>query len=518
MSADLARPIRLLRAFATVGSWTMASRVLGFIRDVMIAGLLGAGPVAEAFFVAFRLPNMFRRFFAEGAFNMAFIPLFSKKLESGEDAKAFAEDAMAGLIAILLLLTLAALLLMPALIFALAAGFADDPERFRLAVLYGRIQFPYLLCMALTALFSGVLNALGRFAAPAATPLLLNIILIGAMAVAALAAAPVGSALALGVLAAGFAQVWLVARAARLSGFELKLRRPRWSPEMSRLVALGVPGALAGGVMQINLLIGTAIASFFSGAVAWLSYADRLYQLPLGVVGVAIGVVLLPELSRRVRAADEAGARAAFCRATEFSMALTLPAAAALVVAAGPFASVLFSRGAFSGEDAAAVAAAVALFAFGLPAFVMQKVVQPAYFAREDTKSPLRFAAASVALNTAISLLGAPLIGWLAIPIGTTLAGWLNLALLWRGARGFGDAVRPDARLRRRLPRLVLASALMAGGLHLAIGALADALIAPGVRYFALAGVVLLGGALYAILAFALGALAMADLKTALRR
>ena len=221
-----ARPIRLIRAFATVGGWTMASRILGFIRDIMIAAFLGAGPVAEAFFVAFRLPNMFRRFFAEGAFNMAFIPLFAKRLEGGEDAKGFAEEALAGLLTILLTLTALALVFMPILMLALAAGFAEDAAKFDLAVAYGRIQFPYLLCMALTALFSGVLNAMGRFAAPAAAPVLLNVILIAAMALAATTAAPVGDALALGVLAAGFAQVWLVARAARAAGTRTPAARP----------------------------------------------------------------------------------------------------------------------------------------------------------------------------------------------------------------------------------------------------------------------------------------------------
>ncbi|MEM8755092.1 MAG: murein biosynthesis integral membrane protein MurJ, partial [Pseudomonadota bacterium] len=458
-----ARPIRLLRAFATVGAWTMASRVLGFVRDVTIAALLGAGPVAEAFFVAFRLPNMFRRFFAEGAFNMAFVPLFAKKLEGGEDAKGFAEEAMAGLIGVLLLLSTLAIVFMPAVMLALAAGFADDAAKFDLAVAYGRVQFPYLLCMALTALFSGVLNALGRFAAPAAAPVLLNVVLIGAMAVAAGLSAPVGDALAVGVLAAGFAQVWLVARAARAAGFMLGFRRPRWTADMKRLLILGAPGAVAGGVMQINLLIGTVIASFYAGAVAWLNYADRIYQLPLGVVGVAIGVVLLPELSRRVRAEDDAGAQGAFNRAAEFAMALTLPAAAALVAMPGAVVEVLFARGAFTEADAAETARALALFALGLPAFVLQKVVQPAFFAREDTVTPLKYAAISVGLNTAVALGGAPLIGWLAIPLGTTLAGWLNLALLWRGARRFGDACRPDDRLSRRLPRLALAAAAMGG-------------------------------------------------------
>ncbi len=518
MTEAPARPIRLLRSFATVGSWTMASRVLGFVRDAMIAALLGAGPAADAFFVAFRLPNMFRRFFAEGAFNMAFVPLFSKRLEAGEDARGFAEEALAGLSFILLLITAAALVFMPALVFLLAAGFADDPARFDPAVLYGRIQFPYLLCMALTALFSGVLNALGRFAAPAAAPLLLNGLTIASMGFAASTEGSVGAALSVGVLASGFAQVWLVAWAARREGFSLRLRQPRWTPAMRRLVRLGVPGVLAGGVAQINILVGTMIASFFAGAVSWLSYADRLYQLPLGVVGVAIGVVLLPELSRRAAAGDMAGARDAFCRAAEFSLILTLPATAGLAALAEPLSAVLFGRGAFSAEDVDAVGAATLLYALGLPAYVLQRVVQPAFFAREDTRTPLRCAMVSVAVNTAISAGGAPLFGWLAIPVGTAVAGWLNLWMLWRAARRFGDATAPDERLRARAPLMVASSLIMAAALLAGAWRLDAALSAPGLRYLALFGLVLAGGAIYFAAAFGLGAVRMTDLRAGFRK
>jgi len=287
---------------------------------------------------------------------------------------------------------------------------------------------------------------------------------------------------------------------------------------MKRLGKLGVPGALAGGVTQVNLLIGTVIASFYTGAVAWLSYADRIYQLPLGVVGVAIGVVLLPELSRRVRAEDHSGAREAFNRAAEFSMALPLPAAAALIVIPGALSSVLFARGAFTSDDAAAVGFAVAIFAIGLPAFVLQKVLQPAYFAREDTVSPLKFAFASMVLNTVISLGGAAVYGWIAIPFGTALAGWLNVALLWRGAGAFGDAITPDARLRQRLPRLVLASALMGGAVWAGEMLLDDQLNAPGVRYLALAGLVGLGAVIYGVCAIVLGGARLSDLKAGLRK
>ena len=510
--------ISLARAFAVVGGWTMSSRILGFFRDMMIAGLLGAGPVAEAFFVAFRLPNLFRRFFAEGAFNMAFVPLFAKRLEAGDDPEGFATEALSGLFFVLLIFTIIAMIGMPVLMLGLAAGFSDDPAKFDLAVLYGRIQFPYLICMALTALFSGVLNSMGRFAAPAAAPVLLNVILIALMALAAAAAAPVGDALALGVLAAGFAQVALVAFAARRAGMTLTVDRPRWSPAMKRLVGLGVPGMIAAGATQINLFIGTMIATFFAGAVAWLSYADRIYQLPLGVVGVAIGVVLLPELSRRVRTDDGAGARDAFNRAAEFSLALTLPAAAALIVMPGPVVGVLFGRYAFTEADVVATAAAVMIFAVGLPAFVLQKVLQPVFFAREDTKTPLRYAVISMIVNTAISAGGALLVGYLAIAIGTVVAGWLQVVLLWRGASSFGDAARMDRRFRRRAPRLLLASLIMAAAVWVGANLLSEGLAAPGLRWAALLALVAAGGVIYGAAALALGAASVADLKASLRR
>lgn len=510
--------ISLARAFAVVGGWTMASRILGFARDVLIAGFLGAGPVAEAFFVAFRLPNLFRRFFAEGAFNMAFVPLFAKRLEGGEDAKGFAEEALSGLFFVLLTLTIISMIAMPVLMLGLAAGFSDQPDKFDLAVLYGRIQFPYLLCMSLTALFSGVLNSMGKFAAPAAAPVLLNVILIAVMALAAALTAPVGHALAVGVLAAGFAQVALVAYAARRAGMALRIRRPSWSPAMKRLVTLGVPGMIAAGATQINLFIGTMIATFFSGAVAWLSYADRIYQLPLGVVGVAIGVVLLPELSRRVRTDDGAGARNSFNRAAEFSLALTLPAAVALIIMPGPIVDVLFGRYAFTAADVAATSAAVMIFAIGLPAFVLQKVLQPVFFAREDTKTPLKYAIVSMVVNTIISAGGAPVIGYLAIPIGTVVAGWLQVLLLWRGARGFGDAASPDQQLATRLPRLIFASIVMGAAIWFGADILADALATPGLRWAALLGLVAVGGAIYGAAALAFRAISLADLKAAVRR
>lgn len=513
----MTRPIRLVASIFTVGMWTMASRVMGFVRDILIAAFLGAGPVAEAFLIAFSLPNLFRRFFAEGAFNMAFVPMFSKKVEAGEDAEAFAKEAFTGLASVLIVFTLVMMLAMPWLVLAMASGFAGD-ERFDLAVYYGRIAFPYILFISLAALLSGVLNAVGRFAAAAAAPVLLNLLFVAAMGLAAWRGWPIGDALAWTVPVAGVAQFALVWEAARRAGFTLTLRRPRLTPELKRLAIIAAPAALAGGVIQVNLLVGRQVASFFDGAIAWLNYADRLYQLPLGVVGIAIGVVLLPDLSRKLRAGDTAGGQSAFNRAAEISLALTLPAAIALIVIALPIISVLFERGRFDRADSQATALAVAIYGAGLPAFVLQKVLQPLYFAREDTRTPLRFALWAMAVNAALAVGLAPLVGYLAAALGTTLSAWAMTILLWRGARGMGAAAQIDDRLKTRSARIVLASIGMGLVLTISAWALGSALYAPGLRYAALTLLIGLGIASYGVLGQVTGAFRVADLKASLRR
>ena len=513
-------PIRLLRGFATVGGWTLASRILGFVRDILIAAFLGSGPVAEAFFVAFRLPNMFRRFFAEGAFNMAFVPLFAKKLEGDgpETARRFAEEAASVLLTALIVLTVVAQLAMPWFVLALASGFdeANGGQRFDLAVAFSRVVFPYIVFISLAALFSGVLNSFGRFAAAAAAPVLLNVVVIGALLIGAQAGWQTGPVLSWAVLAAGVGQLGLVVFAAARTGMVLRPRPPRLTPDVRRLIRLGIPAALAGGVMQINLLVGTQVASYFDGAVSWLWYADRLYQLPLGVVGVAIGVVLLPELSRRMRAGDPGAAANAMNRAAEFCLALTLPATIAFLVLPVLITGVLFQRGAFTEADTAATATALAIYAAGLPAFVLQKVVQPAFFAREDTRTPLNYAVVSMVVNVAVAVGGAPFIGYLAAAVGTTLAGWVNLALLWRGAQRFGDEVAVDSRLAERLPRILAASLIM-GAVVLAL-AEAQAALLPQWHVAGLVVIVLAGGLSYSAAAAALGAVRRQDLRDALRR
>ncbi len=509
--------IRLLPAFLSVGAWTMLSRILGLARDILMAAFLGAGPVAQAFLIAFTLPNMFRRFFAEGAFNLAFVPLFAKKVEAGEDAEGFARDALSGLGLVLLVFTILGQIAMPWLVLAMASGFAGD-ERFALSVEHGRIAFPYIILISLTALLSGVLNSLGRFALPAAAPILMNVVMIAFLLIGWRTGGDIGLWQIWSVPVSGVAQLALVWWGCARVGMPVPPRRPRLTPDMRRLTVIMVPALLAGGVVQINLMVGRQVGSFFDGAVAWLSYADRLYQLPLGVVGIAIGVVLLPDLSRRLKAGDGSGGRDAINRAPELTLALTLPAAVALMGIPVEIVRVLFERGAFVAADTWPTALAVAVYGAGLPAFVMQKVLSPLYYAREDTRSPFRFAVHAMIVNAAIALGLAPFIGFIAAALGTTVAGWVMMWQLWRGTGPMGEVAAPDARLRRAAPRIVLASILM-GGVLLAVSWLLAPLFEDRLwRYGALALLVSAGMASYAAAVVATGGLRLADLRAALRR
>jgi len=527
--AVAARPIRLIAGFFTVGVWTMGSRILGFVREVMIAAFLGAGPVAEAFYVAFALPNMFRRFFAEGAFNTAFVPLFSKKLEAGEDAQRFAQDAFTALASVLIVLTLIAQLIMPWLVLAMAGGFAAD-GRLDLATGFGRIVFVYILFISLAALCSGLLNATGRFAAAAAAPIFLNVILVGALLIAhqlmspeaqadpTAAAQAYGLFLAYGVPLAGIVQLAIVWVAADRAGFRLRPRLPRLTPDLRKLAIIMLPAMLAGGVVQINLLVGRQVASFFDGAIAWLSFADRIYQLPLGVVGVAIGVVLLPDLSRRLRAGDSEGSRHALSRGGEVCLALTVPAAVALVLIPVPLVSVLFERGAFTAEDTAATALALAAYGVGLPAFVLQKVLQPLYFAREDTRTPFRFALVAMVVNAIVAIGLAFWIGFIGAAIATTVAAWVMVWLLLRGKRDMGEVATFDARFRDRILRIAVAAMAMGLVLVMLVVPLGPALATPGLRYAALATLILAGCASYFAVGQMIGAFRLGEFRSALRR
>ncbi|PYG28608.1 murein biosynthesis integral membrane protein MurJ [Pelagimonas varians] len=511
------KPIKLISGVMTVGFWTLMSRILGFAREIMILGFIGPGPVMDAFVAAFRLPNMFRRFFAEGAFNAAFVPMFSKKIEGDENPLGFARDAMSGLAFVLAILTGLALICMPALVYATAGGLATD-ERFDITIGFGRIVFPYIFFISLAALFSGMLNASGRFAAAAAAPVLLNIFAIIAMSVGAFVGGEVIYWLVWTIPFAGIAQLAIVWIAADRAGMRLRPSRPRWTPEMKMLVVTAVPAALAGGVMQINLLVGQWVASSYDMAISWLYSADRLYQLPLGVVGIAVGIVLLPDLSRRLKAQDNTGGREAFSRAGELSLALTIPSAVALMVIPLPLVSVLFERGETLRSDSQAIAIAVAIYGLGLPAFVLQKVLQPLFFARHDTKSPFRYALWAMAINAVLAFGLAPIIGWFAPAIATTAAGWTMVAMLAYGARGLGEVARFDSRFYARLWRICAASVAMAAVLWACHLLLTPWLYADYIRYFALLALIALGSVTYGIAGQMIGAFSLSELRGIVRR
>lgn len=524
--------MKLYKAFATVGGLTLLSRVFGFVRDILIAASLGTGWVADAFVVAFRFPNLFRRLFGEGAFNSAFVPIFAKKYEGEgkEAARTFAEEAMAGLLFVLVILTIIAELAMPFLMFALAPGFDAEPEKFDLAVLLTRITMPYLLCMSLVALMSGALNSVGRFAESSSVSIVLNVVMAVATIIALWlgykAGAEAGIIQALAVFVAGILQLVLLMWGMKRAGLSLSLRWPKWTPDLSRLWQLGIPGIISGGVTQLNIAIGTMIATMQPGAVSQLYYADRLYELPLAIVGIAVGVVLLPDVARQLRAGNVDGVMDSQNRSLEFAMLLTIPAALALAIIPNEIVRVLFERGAFSAADTEATATVLAVFALGLPAFVLIKVFSPAYFAREDTKTPMRYAAISLTANTLGSIALFFLFrhnGWmphLGIAIATALGGWLNAYLLWSTLNARGDFVS-DARLRRNLPLIGLASIAMAAVLYFAArmfgqelhsghGVLADAL--------ALSVLVLLGMAVFAAMILATGVMSPAQFKRFTRR
>jgi putative peptidoglycan lipid II flippase len=510
----------LLRSAATVGGTTFLSRILGFVRDMMVASAIGTGPIADAFFVAFRFPNMFRSIFAEGAFNSAFVPLFAKRLEGeGEtSAKRFAEEATSALLFALLVLTILAMVFMPALMHVFAPGFGDDPQKRLWAVQFSRVTFPYLLFISLTAVQAAILNSLGKFFAGAAAPVMLNVTMIVALFFVVPLSTNPGLALSWGVAVAGVVQfIWLAISCQR-AGMTLHLRRPRLTPDVKRLIKLGVPGIIAGGIGQVNLTIGTMIATLQAGAVSWLYYADRIYQLPLGVVGIAIGVVLLPDLSRRLRADDDAGAHRSLNRALEFALLLTVPAAVALAVIPYDIIKVLFERGRFHDGDTQATAIALAVYAVGLPAFVMNKVFSPAFFARENTWTPLKFAGISVIVNVTSSFLLFQYFGFAGIAAGTTIAAWTNVTLLatrlWRHGH-----FAPDTQLVTRLPLILVSSAGMGAVLWVGSMMLAPAFALHFVASVSvLAGLIAGGMIVYAGFCLFTGAARASDLTRAVKR
>jgi putative peptidoglycan lipid II flippase len=516
----------LLKSAAKVGGFTLISRLLGFVRDQLIAFTVGTGPVAEAFFVAQRLPNLFRALFAEGAFNNAFVPQFAKKVEGEgpEHAFAFGRDMLSVLFTWMIIFCALAMIFMPWLMPILAPGFTGDANKIALATELTRICFPYLGMMSLTALFGGILNSLNRFSAPAAAPIFLNIVVIIFTLAAwylGLGNTPdTGRLLAWAVTVSGVVQLLLLLTAAYRAGAKVVPGVPKLTADVKRVLILSVPGLISGGITQINLLIATMLATGFAGGVAFLYYADRLFQLPLGLIGVAIGVVLLPTLSRKLRAGDAQGARDSQNRALEFALFLTLPAACALIVIGKPILHTVFEHGAFTRNDTFNVAPVLAAFALGLPAFTLTKIFQPGFYAREDTKTPMYFAIAAVVINIAASFILSRYMAHIGIALATSIAAWVNATLLMITAvrRGHYTA---DQRFKSRLPRMTISVLFMAaalGGLNYLLQDNYAEAAGFTAAAWALIVLVLAGTLSYFAAAHVTGAFRISDLKASLRR
>jgi putative peptidoglycan lipid II flippase len=447
--------------------WTMASRILGFARDMLIAAILGTGPVADAFFVALRLPNLFRRLFGEGAFNAAFVPSISQILhvEGLEAATGFAEEATAVMVFWLGSITIIGELFMPWVLYVLAPGFAGDHAKFLLAVALTRIMFPYLFFVCLTALFSGVLNAMSRFAAAAAAPVLFNVFSIAFMLALTPYLKNAGYALAWGVTISGIAQLLLLLFAMRRAGMRMHVPKPRLTPRMVTLFRRMAPGLVGAGVTQLNVSIDIIIGTLLpAGSVSILYYADRVNQLPLGVIGTAAGTALLPVIARQIALGEDANALATLNRALESVLILTLPAAIGLSVAATPVVELLFVRGAFNLHEAALTGHSLAAFAIGLPVFALIKILTPGFFARGDTVTPLKIGIMAVVLNLAMNLVFMHPLKAVGPALATSLASAFNAALLGLILHRRGHFAL-DIHAQRRLPRILLAGLIMAAAI-----------------------------------------------------
>jgi len=493
----------MIRRIATVGGWTFVSRLSGFARDVVMAAVLGAGPVADAFFVAFRLPNHFRAIFAEGAFAAAFVPAYARTLQQSgiEAAKVFADRIAAALIVINLFLLALALLFTPWVVAILAPGFVDDPVRFDLAVALTRITFPYLVLVSLETLLAGTLNANERFAAAAGAPVLLNFSLIATLLLAPFFQT-VGYAAAWGVLIAGVAQVLLVGVDAERNGFGLRFRMPRLdAPTRKFLKALG-PAIIGAGGVQLALFADTLIGSLLEpGALSALYYADRINQLPIGVVGIAVGTVLLPEMSRRLAAGDEKGAASAQARGIQLAMLLTIPCVAGAMVIPDLIMRALFARGAFTVADAAAAGATLAAYSVGLLPFVLLRSFTAPFYARGDTMTPVKAALLAASVNIALKVLLMGHLAQVGLALATSVGAWLNLSLLAWFARRQGFIVS-GAAIGKPVAMLVIAGALLALGLFVGQTVLLQVVAKlPFFREEALLAILLVLGAIaYAVL------------------
>ena len=519
--------MNLAKALGTVGGLTLASRVLGLVRDSLFARFIGASFASDAFLVAFRLPNMFRALFAEGAFASAFIPMFNRKVGDAHghglpDGLIFAEQALAVLLPVLVLMTLVLEAFAWPVTLALSGKFNGvSQSQFAFAVSLSRIQIPYLLFISLVSLLGGILNSLHRFWVNAAAPILLNLTLIIAL-LAFHSHNPFETARiqSIAVSVSGLLQLGWLVWACKANGVSLRLRRPRLNADVRRLLALILPAAAGAGAVQINLVISTALAASLlaHGSVTYIYMADRLNQLPLGLIGIGLGTVLLPLISQHLGAGDTKAAMHTQNRGMELALLLTLPATVALVIAGEPIAAGLFGYGKYTEIDVHYTAQALAAFSIGLPSYVLVKVLTPGFYARQDTKTPLRFALISMAVNLIGNLLLIKPLHHMGPPLATAIASTVNVALLYAALVKRGHFAA-DARLRRRAPRLLLAALVMGGVLWFS-----QSLLLPYMhgawfsRFCALTLLVSAGALVYGLATVVLGAFTRADVALFFRR
>ncbi len=514
--------MNLSKALGTVGGLTLVSRVLGLVRDSLFARFIGASFASDAFLVAFRLPNMFRALFAEGAFASAFIPMFNARVADKQAGGlpaglAFAEAALAVLLPVLLVMTALLEIFAWPVTFALSGKFNGvAPEQFAFAVTLSRMQIPYLLFISLVSLMGGILNSLQKFWVNAAAPILLNLTLILALLVFH-NSDPLETARnqSIAVSISGLLQFLWLAWSCKQNGVSLKLRRPRLTPEVKRLLKLIWPAAAGAGAVQINLVISTALAASLlaHGSVTYIYMADRLNQLPLGLIGIGLGTVLLPMISRQLGGGEHAAAMETQNRGLELALLLTLPATVALVVCGEPIAAGLFGYGKFDAEDVHFTAQALAAFSIGLPSYVLVKVLTPGFYARHDTKTPVRFAVISMLVNLALNLALIVPLQHMGPPLATAVASTVNVALLYFTLQKRGHFAA-DARLKRRAWRLLLAALAMGVVLWMTQGLLTPYLHGTWfVRFLALGLLVSAGSLVYGALTFILGAFTRDDIK-----
>lgn len=520
------KPPGLLRSSAIFSSLTLVSRLLGLVRDLVVTARLGASQTiaADAYYTALAFPNLFRRIFAEGAFAAAFVPTYSRKLagEGDADADRFAADALATVAFATVVVMLVAQLAMPWLMYLINPGYADEPEKFRLSWMLTQLTMPYLPCMAIAALFSGVLNARGKFIVSAAYPTILNLVM---LAVVLPQTDPVRAAwwASGAVVVAGIGQAGICWWGANRSGARIRPVRPRLTPEMKRLIRLAIPTVIANSATQINIFISGVLASQIAGMRVWMNVADRLYQLPMSLVGVAIGVALLPRLSQALQKDDHDDAQAAMDQGIVFALALSLPAAAALMALPVYLIDGLFTRDQFTAADALATAQLLFHYGWGVPAFVLLRILQPAFFARQDTKTPMRFSLISVGVNIALGVALFYAIGFQGVAVATSVAAWITVVQMWVSLARKG-VWRPSARAASKITRVAIASAALGGVMFLAnlfradIEGVVRSVLPHGVKEVSLVLVCAAGLALYPVLLFASGGVTLTEARAALRR